>query len=154
MNSSGTFRLPPQKLGVVPHAVTAERAVDFEVSGTLKVDTISAHTVNGPVEVTSNLQLNRGLTVNSGTVLFKDSLVILQRSHDERIDPDSSLNIYAQCLENEVILSGGCAKTSIYMDITYDYTQVNQNRHLCRVRNLDSTSPRRHYAYATCLRVR
>lgn len=35
VNSTGTFRLPPQKLEKVPHAITAERAHDFEVSDTL-----------------------------------------------------------------------------------------------------------------------
>ena len=36
-DSGGVFRLPPQKLGKVPHAVTAERADSFEVLGELIV---------------------------------------------------------------------------------------------------------------------
>ena len=44
VNGSGVFRLPPQKLEKVPHAVTAERANSFEVMGNLSVaGTLQAH---------------------------------------------------------------------------------------------------------------
>ena len=38
VNGNGEFRLPPQTLEKVPHAVTAERAHDFNVGGRSKCD--------------------------------------------------------------------------------------------------------------------
>ena len=38
VNASGVFRLPPQALDKVPHAITAERANSFEVMGDLRVE--------------------------------------------------------------------------------------------------------------------
>ena len=64
-DSGGVFRLPPQKLGKVPHAVTAERAHGFEVHGVLKVNEIE------PLSH-SSLQLNGSLHVN-GQVTSNDS---------------------------------------------------------------------------------
>ena len=55
-NPNAVFRLPPQRLQTVPHAVTAKRANGFEVTGTLKVDTISPRTAGSSVEITSGLQ--------------------------------------------------------------------------------------------------
>ena len=61
INSSGTFRLPPQKLQTVPHAVTAERATNFEVTHELRVKTIRAHGANTTIEVVDDLELASNL---------------------------------------------------------------------------------------------
>ena len=49
VNENGEFRLPAQVLEKVPHAVTAQRASDFNVDGTLQVQSIT--TPNGLLDV-------------------------------------------------------------------------------------------------------
>ena len=194
INSTGVFKLPYQKLEMVPHAVTASRANGFEVSGELLVkDYLITQGNNVPSGIGQITVVNRGregyeqdgnthfnyqsgsgydnyITAtnnrfrashnhifSSGTVLFRDSLAIRQVSGEEEertIDGSSTKDIYAQCdPQTEIILSGGCAKSSIYLEIYYDYTQFHDHRHICRVRNTDSI-PRVHDAYAICLKVR
>lgn len=53
VNNSGTFRLPPQKLEKVPHAVTAERAHEFHVEGSLRVN--GSTVLNGLTQIVSSL---------------------------------------------------------------------------------------------------
>ena len=65
-DSGVVFRLPPQKLGKVPHAVTAERANGFEVMGTLRVDEIEPRTLGASIQVNGGLSVNNDLTVNNG----------------------------------------------------------------------------------------
>ena len=62
VNGSGVFRLPPQKLDKVPHAVTAERANSFDVMGDLSVE--------GTLQVDGGAELKAGVSVE-GLAEFK-----------------------------------------------------------------------------------
>ena len=64
VNANGVFRLPPQALDKVPHAVTAERAKSFEVTGTLKVDQIEPN-IGDKVEVVGDLNIQGTLHTDS-----------------------------------------------------------------------------------------
>lgn len=62
-NARGVFRLPPQKLTTVPHAVTAERASSFEVRDALTVDQITPRerlVISGDVDVQGHLSSATG----------------------------------------------------------------------------------------------
>lgn len=68
-NGSGIFRLPPQRLNAVPHAVTAKRATHFEVTGTLTADTLVARELTADtVTVNNDLRVTRELTADTVTV--------------------------------------------------------------------------------------
>ena len=66
VNGSGVFRLPPQKLEKVPHAVTAERANSFEVMGDLTVDSITPR--GSTLEIEGGINTT-GLSTLSGPAL-------------------------------------------------------------------------------------
>ena len=102
-DSGGVFRLPPQKLGKVPHAVTAERALDFEVQGVLKVDHIQSRTLDGLVEVRSALRLRSG-TETHGVLLNK---VSIRRESTEVMNSPQNFDVTAECEDGEVVISGG-----------------------------------------------
>ena len=60
VNSSGTLRLPAQKLEKLPHAITAERTTSFEVKTHLNV--IGDADVGGTLRV-NNLVIENGITL-------------------------------------------------------------------------------------------
>ena len=75
------YRLPPQELRTVPHAVTAKRAIEFEVKESLTVDSITPRgptleiaggvsttgpsTLRGPINVTGDLIVSGITRLNS-----------------------------------------------------------------------------------------
>ena len=68
VNDSGEFRLPAQVLEKVPHAVTAQRANNFDVEGSLTVKQDA--TIQGELNVHGNLVIGngadrRGLTIDT-----------------------------------------------------------------------------------------
>ena len=69
VNTSGAFRLPPQALDKVPHAVTAERANSFEVMGDLNVQ--------GNASIAGNISLpfNAEINVNSSQAGFQSKIL-------------------------------------------------------------------------------
>ena len=82
-----TFRLPPQKLETVPHAVTAKRANGFEVTGDLTVD--------GRLTVRSDIHgINKAFVTGSGTnwdyIYHDDAANTWHFISDTSTDPDSS----------------------------------------------------------------
>ena len=71
-------RLPPQKLNTVPHAVTASRALSFEVADTLTVG--GDLNVQGALNVAETSTLDDHLVV-SGTSSLNDGATLGSRTH-------------------------------------------------------------------------
>ena len=90
-NPNAVFRLPPQRLQTVPHAVTAKRANGFEVGGLLKVDAMSPN-LSDQIRVHGELEADSFIT-SSLIGKHKGSVVSDGEWHD--ILPSSAeLNVY------------------------------------------------------------
>ena len=87
VNASGVFRLPPQALDKVPHAVTAERANSFEVMGDLRFEG-DLYTRDGGMIYAKNTAFISGYGTTNWDYLYHDD-----SSNTWHMVSDTAINI-------------------------------------------------------------
>ena len=156
------FRLPPQKLETVPHAVTAKRANGFEVAETLKVDQIEPNsatkvTVNhglrvdqGGLEVIGNDSSSRGLFFRQGIGGSARSLrsygsyiaLMLDDAYRFVVYDDGRARVYGPLIFPTGLETRGTV-TSHYFSSTTTETAIpgSENWLFCALSTVDDDSP-------------
>ena len=159
VNSTGTFRLPPQKLDKVPHAVTAERATSFTVTQNLTVGerlttknlTVSENLETHDLTVTEALTI-KDLRASGGETLFGDTLKVRRAVSWYNYDPDERATFSVSCLSNEIILNGGCSPSTDGLELLGTWPAADGVSWLCGFHN-PSNREVTSSALALCLQV-